>query len=1045
MRSTTKAVENIPLPPTRKAPRKKPAAKPDKQASEKRKAPVTKSSKRGQATAAPDEPEPDEPEPDEPEPEQPEVDIVAGDELRDSLNKTFTANARPKPTPRTTVTTNPDNDETFMSTRRGWRRPSPGTQHPPQNQDTRSPPKSTSVNIANNDEDEAMDETSHDLAADLDAGKDDHSRGEDKWGPSRSPSATPSRTPSPTPPPSPGGRSSSPSGSDYEKTQTLLEAQRLRTSARRRSPAIEDLDAEDDEQFEQDIQSKPRKHASPMTENESEESSDDESGRPSKKSKLNSKSKASDASPTTDNESDKSSGEERRKKKKKKVKSKATTKSKSNGKRKAVAEEDLEKDDPRGDGENDDATGSSFKPGPIPDAAKDAAFIAHAEYQRRMQQIANEYKKPVRLLYQLVGQGVSVPRFSLNGWNAFQAWYGVHGDETKPKDTTPAEWTKVLVEKYEEHLQKELGDEWENPKARAECLEPIVEWYKERLGDYIENMRADGNFKKVMLETTEKFVQYSAQAFELYGVHVFGFAINADRDEFGISHSTAWGALPAYAELRKSNKTVIARQLADYEAMFRVEEMKERGVEVTRAAFIVQTAARPNESGRDRDRRVFVDNLRGDLGVILVFRKTHSIEECKKMKILWVAWADLAYEKQVCLINWPSSACVPGKGFDLKMADTGMPHSVIKENNAMRLQAEVDDTMTDYVKITSWSDGELPLPPDRLDSHVLSDERAFKTTDLALADVPLVVTSSGRVVMTVVDSLKYRNAVTEARNKAENEAREGPKRKTKSNLPKSKKLAKMLPINLPSNDEDDVQAVEPPMANGPSRRHHRDDEVQELERPTKKRRQGEMEADPTARSSRSSRPRDAHKTTEAASYRSSVQVAPPAQSTPGLDPALLKQWAEKNGYVHDSHQDRSKDRVRYRSHSRSSHRSHSRSPRRSRSRSPRASCSRSLRRPRSRSSHRGYYDIPRSNVDSLHESHKDDDRRGKKRKLADVENPVRAMKATHRVPEQNAIAGPSRVLRSPTPKAGPSRAPRSRDSRPHPVSRQRNDNYDMED
>lgn len=80
-----------------------------------------------------------------------------------------------------------------------------------------------------------------------------------------------------------------------------------------------------------------------------------------------------------------------------------------------------------------------YKAGPIPEEAKEAAFALHQTYQQQMQELTNQYEKPVKHFYQLVGQD-SVKSRRLNPWNAFQAWYGVHG-EPHPEG---GEYTVVL-------------------------------------------------------------------------------------------------------------------------------------------------------------------------------------------------------------------------------------------------------------------------------------------------------------------------------------------------------------------------------------------------------------------------------------------------------------------------------------------------------------------------------------------------------------------------------------------------------------------------
>jgi hypothetical protein len=72
---------------------------------------------------------------------------------------------------------------------------------------------------------------------------------------------------------------------------------------------------------------------------------------------------------------------------------------------------------------------------------------------------------------------------------------------------TPAEWTRILAEKYEGHLKAELGNEWENTKARAQCLEPTIAWYKERLDNYVEKKKFNGTFKRLTGNLDKKFIQ----------------------------------------------------------------------------------------------------------------------------------------------------------------------------------------------------------------------------------------------------------------------------------------------------------------------------------------------------------------------------------------------------------------------------------------------------------------------------------------------------------------------------------------------------------
>jgi len=69
-------------------------------------------------------------------------------------------------------------------------------------------------------------------------------------------------------------------------------------------------------------------------------------------------------------------------------------------------------------------------------------------------------------------------------------------------------WARFLADEYEKHLKSKLSEDWEDPNREAECMEPIIEWFKDRIADFAPTMKADGKFGKVMTSVTEKFIQY---------------------------------------------------------------------------------------------------------------------------------------------------------------------------------------------------------------------------------------------------------------------------------------------------------------------------------------------------------------------------------------------------------------------------------------------------------------------------------------------------------------------------------------------------------
>ncbi|KAG6823264.1 hypothetical protein H0H92_010825, partial [Tricholoma furcatifolium] len=179
-----------------------------------------------------------------------------------------------------------------------------------------------------------------------------------------------------TPPPStqphrpPTPLSSPSSGSDYEEDARAAGMRRDQIAPKWRKPTIEEQDALDDENFEQEVQRMRTKEDKEKEEEDKEEEDKEE--------------------------------------------------------------EDKEEEDKEEEDEDDE--GETHKAGPIPLEAKERAFECYKTFMQSIEAIAKETEKPVSSLLKLVGLGgVKLPRGTTK-WSAFQAYYGVYGEEKKPED-----------------------------------------------------------------------------------------------------------------------------------------------------------------------------------------------------------------------------------------------------------------------------------------------------------------------------------------------------------------------------------------------------------------------------------------------------------------------------------------------------------------------------------------------------------------------------------------------------------------------------------
>ncbi|KAG6808389.1 hypothetical protein H0H92_004299 [Tricholoma furcatifolium] len=256
------------------------------------------------------------------------------------------------------------------------------------------------------------------------------------------------------------------------------------------------------------------------------------------------------------------------------------------------------------------------KPGPIPAAAQEAAFLLHAQYQRNIEELAAKHGKSPEAFYALLGSGSHLTRGrDFNSWAAWQAWYSVHGP-SKPDHVSVADWTRHVSKEYVQHIFEGLNGRPDTPANRREVLDPTVQWYRERFANQVAHYRSEGKMKQVLDKVINECLRVSTMAYELYNVHVCGFAVNLDPDNSNRTHSAPFGASPEYEEMLKKNKPVITRELNLWESHLRIARASASTAEIINTTlFFVGTGKVIGEPSKDRHRRLFSAFLRADLGM----------------------------------------------------------------------------------------------------------------------------------------------------------------------------------------------------------------------------------------------------------------------------------------------------------------------------------------------------------------------------------------------------------------------------------------------
>ncbi|KAG6823887.1 hypothetical protein H0H92_008735, partial [Tricholoma furcatifolium] len=351
-----------------------------------------------------------------------------------------------------------------------------------------------------------------------------------------------------------------------------------------------------------------------------------------------------------------------------------------------------------------------------------------------------------------------------NSWAAWQAWYSVNGP-SKPDHVSVSDWTRHVSKEYVQHINDGLNGRPDTLANRREVLEPTVQWYRQRFVNQVANYRAEGKMKQVLDKVINECLRVSTMAYELYNVHVCGFAVNLDPDNTNRTHSAPFGASPEYEEMLKQNKPVITRDLNLWESHLHIAHASASATPSIDTSPFFVSLVKVNEPPKDRQRRLFSAYLRADLGRILHNIHSVPVHTAVQARLQFRQWGSLALSRKLCLINWPADAAVPRGDFTLK---DDVPAEAFRLSNEARkaasktqdypLRATYDEM--EYTMIVAWAEEFMELDPDSED---------FKT-------VPLVIDTKGNTLLTVDDAL---NDAEKAKEKAQEKSKKTQKARRK--------------------------------------------------------------------------------------------------------------------------------------------------------------------------------------------------------------------------------------------------------------------------
>ncbi|KAJ3816853.1 hypothetical protein F5880DRAFT_1618849 [Lentinula raphanica] len=392
-------------------------------------------------------------------------------------------------------------------------------------------------------------------------------------------------------------------------------------------------------------------------------------------------------------------------------------------------------DDKAEDAENDNPK----KPGRLSRRVKEELDAAQAEYEAKVASIAAGANKNVHACWRYLNETIFVSR-ETNPWNAFQSWYGVHGDYQRPKSMEPAEWTAFVAKKYQDIVDSKLRPEdRHNKDLKCDLFAEQIKWFEEHHDAYVDKKKVEGKFQGTVKSMLKPVFALGKHLYRNTGAHLLGHLVLTDRDAQRKSRSVTWGCTDVVKQVIEEHAVDLRTQLTDIETLLRGKEMKMRGISKELAKLSTACLKTQTDSGpRDRDRRVISASF------------VYDVDRCigiKTIKLTPGQFVMHAYKFHVRVINWPVGLPFFNTGLGDLHSMSAIDIKKIAGPRIAQISREVngeeDDEVEKCFEVVKWNDDEIEL--------WLEDQ----------AKIPIVLDTEGKAVVTVSYSSCYKDELEE--------------------------------------------------------------------------------------------------------------------------------------------------------------------------------------------------------------------------------------------------------------------------------------------
>ncbi|KAJ3968125.1 hypothetical protein EV361DRAFT_952616 [Lentinula raphanica] len=427
----------------------------------------------------------------------------------------------------------------------------------------------------------------------------------------------------------------------------------------------------------------------------------------------------------------------------------------------ADKDEEVDEDDDREDVDED----ATKKGGRLSRSAKADLDRAQAEYEAKVASIAAKANKNVHTCWRYLNETTHAVR-NVSSFNAYQAWYRVHGEYEKPDEMEKQDWNRFVSQQYREILKSNLKDEeCDDEELRRKLFAEQIEWYKEHHDAFMAKKRADGKFHGTVKSMLKPLHALGMQMYRNTGAHLLGHLVITDPDAESRSRSVSWGCTDVVKQVIEDNAIHLRTQLTDIETMLRSKEMELRGIDEELARLATACIKTKTESARDRDRRVISRCF------------AYDVERCTGSKMVSLSpgqFVKNAYKHHVRVINWPVGVTFFGAGLvdldamsaaDIKKVEAlhAMSAADIKKVEALHAMSAADIKKVTGPRIAQImhevNGGDDDNEIDKCFEIVSWDEDETKLSLEDQARVPIVSDTQGNTIITVSYSKAFQKEI----------------------------------------------------------------------------------------------------------------------------------------------------------------------------------------------------------------------------------------------------------------------------------------------